>query len=241
MKNGVKSKVRINKFISETGYCSRREADKLVDSGRVTINGELAVLGSQAEQGDEVRIDGKMLETGNSIVYIALNKPGGITSTTEEHIKGNIVDFVGHHERIFPIGRLDKDSEGLILLTNDGDIVNKILRSEGRHEKEYIVTVDRPITPSFITGMSSGVKILGEKTLPCEVTRITERVFRIILTEGKNRQIRRMCSAFGYEVRRLQRVRIMNIHLGNLPLGEWRDLSAQERAELGAMLNYDLL
>ncbi|MFC3750652.1 23S rRNA pseudouridine(2604) synthase RluF [Paenibacillus sp. GCM10012306] len=233
--------MRINKFISETGYCSRREADKLVESGRVTINGEQAMLGSQAEQGDEVRIDGNLLETGNTIVYIALNKPVGITSTTEEHIKGNIVNFVGHSERIFPIGRLDKDSEGLILLTNDGDIVNKILRSEGRHEKEYIVTVDRPITPSFITGMSSGVKILGEKTLPCTVTRITERVFRIILTEGKNRQIRRMCSAFGYEVRRLQRIRIMNINLGSLPVGQWRDLSPNERAELGAMLNYELL
>lgn len=198
------------------------------------------MLGSQAEQGDDVRIDGKPLIADNTIVYIALNKPVGITSTTEGHIKGNIVDFVGHKERIFPIGRLDKDSEGLILLTNDGDIVNKILRSEGRHEKEYIVTVDRPITPSFITGMSSGVKILGEKTLPCTVTRISERVFRIILTEGKNRQIRRMCSAFGYEVRRLQRLRIMNIHLGSLPAGQWRDLTAQEKAELGTMLNYQL-
>lgn len=198
------------------------------------------MLGSQAEQGDDVRIDGKPLIADNTIVYIALNKPVGITSTTEGHIKGNIVDFVGHKERIFPIGRLDKDSEGLILLTNDGDIVNKILRSEGRHEKEYIVTVDRPITPSFITGMSSGVKILGEKTLPCTVTRISERVFRIILTEGKNRQIRRMCSAFGYEVRRLQRLRIMNIHLGSLPAGHWRDLTAQEKAELGTMLNYQL-
>lgn len=232
--------MRINKYISETGYCSRREADKLVESGRVTINGERAVLGSQAEAGDEVRIDGKKLESESQTVYIALNKPVGITSTTEGHIKGNIVDFVGHHERIFPIGRLDKDSEGLILLTNDGDIVNKILRAEGRHEKEYIVTVDRPITPSFITGMSSGVKILGEKTLPCQVTRMAERVFRIILTEGKNRQIRRMCSAFGYEVRRLQRIRIMNIRLGNLPAGKWRDLTPAEKKELGEMLRYKL-
>ncbi|NGM85554.1 23S rRNA pseudouridine(2604) synthase RluF [Paenibacillus sp. 7124] len=232
--------MRINKFISETGYCSRREADKLVENGRVTINGERAVLGSQAEAGDEVRIDGKRLESESQTVYIALNKPVGITSTTEGHIKGNIVDFVGHHERIFPIGRLDKDSEGLILLTNDGDIVNKILRAEGRHEKEYIVTVDRPITPSFITGMSSGVKILGEKTLPCQVTRMAERVFRIILTEGKNRQIRRMCSAFGYEVRRLQRIRIMNIRLGNLPAGKWRDLTPAEKKELGEMLRYKL-
>ncbi|OKP83332.1 23S rRNA pseudouridine synthase F [Paenibacillus helianthi] len=232
--------MRINKFISETGFCSRREADKLVEGGRVSINGERAVLGSQAEQGDEVRIDGKLLETSSKVVYIALNKPVGITSTTEAHIQGNIVDFVGHHERIFPIGRLDKDSEGLILLTNDGDIVNKILRAEGKHEKEYIVTVDRPLTPSFITGMSSGVKILGSRTLPCEVTRISERVFRIILTEGKNRQIRRMCSAFGYEVRHLQRIRVMNIRLGTLQTGEWRELSAQEKQELGTMLNYKL-
>jgi 23S rRNA pseudouridine2604 synthase len=232
--------VRINKFISETGFCSRREADKLVEAGRVTINGERAVLGSQAITGDEVRIDGNLLQTESKTVYIALNKPTGITSTTEEHIKGNIVDFVGHHERIFPIGRLDKDSEGLILLTNDGDIVNRILRAEGRHEKEYVVTVDRPITSSFVTGMSSGVKILGEKTLPCEVTRISERVFRIILTEGKNRQIRRMCSAFGYEVRRLQRIRIMNIRLGALQTGEWRDLTPEEKTELGQMLNYEL-
>ncbi|BCG56661.1 23S rRNA pseudouridine(2604) synthase RluF [Paenibacillus sp. URB8-2] len=232
--------MRINKFISETGYCSRREADKLVESGRVTINGERAVLGSQAEAGDDVRIDGKRLESESQTVYIALNKPVGITSTTEGHIKGNIVDFVGHLERIFPIGRLDKDSEGLILLTNDGDIVNKILRAEGRHEKEYVVTVDRPITPSFVAGMSSGVKILGEKTLPCQVTRMTERVFRVILTEGKNRQIRRMCSAFGYEVRRLQRIRIMNIRLGNLQVGKWRDLTPAEKKELGDMLSYKL-
>ncbi|MEK3732721.1 MULTISPECIES: 23S rRNA pseudouridine(2604) synthase RluF [Paenibacillus] len=232
--------MRINKFISETGFCSRREADKLVESGKVTINGVTAVLGSQAEEGDDVRINGQPLQAKKKHVYIALNKPVGITSTTEGHIKGNIVDFVGHKERIFPIGRLDKDSEGLILLTNDGDIVNKILRSEGRHEKEYIVTVHRPVTDSFLRGMASGVKILGEMTLPCEVTRVSERVFRIILTEGKNRQIRRMCSAFGYEVRRLQRVRIMNIRLGSQKIGTWRDLSEQEKRELGRLLHYTL-
>lgn len=233
--------MRINKFISETGFCSRREADKLVESGKVTINGEIAVLGSQAEAGDDVRINGRELsERKQQHVYIALNKPVGITSTTESHIKGNIVDFVGHKERIFPIGRLDKDSEGLILLTNDGDIVNKILRSEGKHEKEYIVTVDRPITDAFVKGMSSGVKILGEMTLPCTVTRMSERMFRIILTEGKNRQIRRMCSAFGYEVRKLQRIRIMNIRLGNQKTGSWRDLTEQEKQELGKLLNYKL-
>lgn len=230
--------MRINKFISETGYCSRREADKLVDSGRVTINGAKAELGSQAELGDDVRIDGKRIGEQKHHFYIALKKPVGITSTTELHIRGNIVDFVGHKERIFPIGRLDKDSEGLILLTNDGDVVNPILRSEGKHEKEYIVTVDRPVTAEFVKGMSSGVRILGSMTLPCQVTRVAERVFRIVLTEGKNRQIRRMCEAFGYHVRKLQRIRIMNIHLGQLPTGKWRDLTETEKAELFGSLDY---
>lgn len=230
--------MRINKFISETGFCSRREADKLVDSGRVTINGEVAVLGSQAELGDDVRVDGRRIGEQKRHVYIALNKPVGITSTTELHIKGNIVDFVGHEERIFPIGRLDKDSEGLILLTNDGDVVNPILRSEGKHEKEYIVTVDRPINDSFVRGMSEGVRILGSMTLPCEVTRVTDRVFRIILTEGKNRQIRRMCEAFGYHVRKLQRVRVMNIQLGGLASGKWRDLTEAEKTALFRTLDY---
>jgi 23S rRNA pseudouridine2604 synthase len=229
--------LRINKFISETGFCSRREADKLVESGRVTINGVTAELGSQAEPGDDVRIDGRRIGEHKSHVYIALNKPVGITSTTELHVKGNIVDFVGHPERIFPIGRLDKDSEGLILLTNDGDIVNRILRAEGRHEKEYVVTVDKPITPTFVKGMSEGVRILGSMTLPCKVTKEADHVFRIILTEGKNRQIRRMCQAFGYHVRRLRRVRIMNIHLGALPVGKWRDLTSRELDELFALLD----
>ncbi|MEC0129280.1 23S rRNA pseudouridine(2604) synthase RluF [Paenibacillus pabuli] len=232
--------MRINKFISETGYCSRREADRLVESGKVTINGMQAELGSQAEDGDDVRINGQPIKEKRKHVYIALNKPVGITSTTERHIQGNIVDFVGHKERIFPIGRLDKDSEGLILMTNDGDIVNRILRAEGRHEKEYIVTVDRAVTPSFLKGMSTGVKILGEMTLPCTVTRISERVFRIILTEGKNRQIRRMCSAFGYEVRKLKRIRIMNIHLGEQTTGHWRELTPTEKSELGGLLDYTL-
>lgn len=233
--------MRINKFISETGYCSRREADKLIDAGKVTINGVVAVLGSQAEAGDDVRVNGQPLAAKPAQhVYIALNKPVGITSTTEGHIRGNIVDFVGHSERIFPIGRLDKDSEGLILLTSDGDIVNKILRAEGKHEKEYIVTVDKPVTPHFLRAMSEGVKILGQMTLPCKITRMTDRVFRLVLTEGKNRQIRRMCSALGYDVRKLQRIRIMNIHLGDLKVGAWRDLTAQEKAELGNALDYSL-
>ncbi|RIX50972.1 23S rRNA pseudouridine(2604) synthase RluF [Paenibacillus nanensis] len=230
--------MRINKFISETGYCSRREADKLVESGKVTINGVVAELGSQAEIGDDVRIGGRRIGAHKRHVYIALNKPVGITSTTEQHIKGNIVDFVDHAERIFPIGRLDKDSEGLILLTNDGDVVNPILRSEGKHEKEYIVTVDKPINDAFVKGMSEGVKVLGSLTLPCKVTRVAERTFRIILTEGRNRQIRRMCEAFGYHVRKLKRVRIMNIRLGELPTGKWRDLTEDERRELFAILRY---
>lgn len=232
--------MRINKFISETGFCSRREADRLVESGKVTINGVTAELGSQAEDGDDVRINGQPIKEKRKHVYIALNKPIGITSTTEQHIQGNIVDFVGHKERIFPIGRLDKDSEGLILMTNDGDIVNRILRAEGRHEKEYIVTVDRAVTLSFLRGMSTGVKILGEMTLPCTVTRISERVFRIILTEGKNRQIRRMCSAFGYEVRKLKRIRIMNIHLGEQATGTWRELTPAEKSELSSLLDYNM-
>jgi len=220
--------LRINKFISETGFCSRREADKLVEAGRVTINGTKAELGSQAEDGDDVRIDGKPIAEKSKHVYIALNKPVGITCTTETHVEGNIVDFIGHSERIFPIGRLDKDSDGLILLTNDGDIVNKILRAEERHEKEYVVTVDKPVTPMFLRGMASGVKVLGSMTLPCKTEQVADRVFRIILTEGRNRQIRRMCSAFGYQVRRLTRERIMNIHIGKLKIGQWRELTSEE-------------
>ncbi|PZE20129.1 23S rRNA pseudouridine(2604) synthase RluF [Paenibacillus xerothermodurans] len=231
--------MRINKYISETGFCSRREVDKLVAAGRVTINGRLAELGSQVEEGDEVCVDGRPVSAKKPPVYIALNKPVGITSTTERHVQGNIVDFVGHRERIFPIGRLDKDSEGLILLTNDGDIVNKILRAENEHEKEYIVTVDKPITPMFLQGMAGGVRILGTITNPCRITKQGDRVFRIILSQGLNRQIRRMCAAFGYEVRRLKRVRIMNIHLAELPVGKWRDLTQTEMDELQRRIAYN--
>ncbi|WNR44403.1 23S rRNA pseudouridine(2604) synthase RluF [Paenibacillus roseipurpureus] len=231
--------MRINKFISETGVCSRREADKWVEARRVTINGELAGLGSVVGPGDEVRIDGRRIGEKKEHVYIALNKPVGITSTTEAHIRENIVDFVGHSERIFPIGRLDKDSEGLILLTNNGDIVNQILRAENNHDKEYIVTVNRPITQMFLRGMASGVRILGTMTKPCEIVQVNERVFRIILTQGLNRQIRRMCEAFGYRVVRLQRVRIMHIHLGNLKVGKWRDLTQGELKELMTTLSLE--
>lgn len=230
--------MRINKYISETGFCSRREVDKLIEARRVTINGKLATLGSQVGEQDEVRIDNKLVQQKPKKVYVVLNKPVGITSTTEKKIDGNIVDFVGHDERIFPIGRLDKDSEGLILLTNDGDIVNKILRAENHHEKEYIVTVDRPITPNFLERMAKGVKILDTVTLPCKVEFIAKNVFKIVLTQGLNRQIRRMCEALGYKVRRLQRIRIMNIHLHRLKVGEWRELTHKERTELFNLLNY---
>jgi 23S rRNA pseudouridine2604 synthase len=226
--------VRLNKYISETGVCSRREADQWIESGRVSVNGERAELGTQVDTGDEVRVDGQLIGMRRQAVYLALNKPVGITCTTERQIRGNIVDFVNHTERIFPIGRLDKDSEGLILLTNNGDIVNEILRAEHHHDKEYLVTVDQTITPAFLAGMSAGVFLpeLETTTRPCTVVRVGARsdgrVFRIILTQGLNRQIRRMCAAFGYRVRRLQRVRIINIRLGNLKLGQWRDLSAAE-------------
>lgn len=230
--------MRINKFLAETGIVSRRGADKWVEEGRITINGVLATNGSQVEAGDEVCVDGKPVKREEQLVYIALNKPVGITSTTEQHIEGNVVDFVNHPLRIFHIGRLDKDSEGLLLLTNDGDIVNEILRAENHHEKEYIVQVDKPITDKFIRDMSTGVKILDTITLPCRVEKISSQVFKIILEQGLNRQIRRMCSALGYSVKRLQRIRIMNIHLGNLKVGQWRDLTDKERNELFKLLNY---
>jgi len=224
--------VRLNKYISATGVCSRREADKWIEAGRVTCNGQLAALGTRVVDGDEICIDGEPIGAKRRQVYIALNKPVGVTCTTEAHIEDNIIDLVGYPERIFPIGRLDKDSEGLILLTNDGDIVNEILRAENNHEKEYIVTVDRPITDLSLKMMASGVKIMGELTKPCRVSRIDRESFRMILTQGLNRQIRRMCSALGYKAQRLQRVRIMNIHLGTLSAGQWRHLTDPELAGL---------
>lgn len=230
--------MRINKFLAETGIVSRRGADKWIEEGRVTINGKTATVGSKVEDGDAVYVDGKPVQREEQLVYIALNKPVGITSTTEKHVKGNVVDFVNHPLRIFHIGRLDKESEGLLLLTNDGDIVNEILRAENHHEKEYVVQVDKPITDQFIERMAGGVEILDTKTLPCKVEKISSHVFKIILEQGLNRQIRRMCSALGYSVRRLQRIRIMNIHLGNLKVGQWRDLTDKERTELFKLLNY---
>jgi 23S rRNA pseudouridine2604 synthase len=224
--------MRLNKYLAETGVCSRREADGWIAAGRVTVNGEAAVLGTQVREGDDVRVDGRPVGAARRHVYIALNKPVGITCTTERHVPGNIVDFVGHRERIFPIGRLDKDSEGLILLTNNGDIVNEILRSENEHEKEYVVEVDRPLTPEFLRSMAAGVPILDTVTKPCRVRSVGRNTFRIVLTQGLNRQIRRMCEHFGYTVRRLRRVRIINVTLDGLPVGRWRNLRREELERL---------
>ncbi|WP_201747742.1 23S rRNA pseudouridine(2604) synthase RluF [Dyadobacter flavalbus] len=220
--------IRINKYISETGFCSRREADKLVEQGRVTLNGRKAVLGDKASAEDQVSVDGKPLVVKKAGVYIAFNKPVGITCTTERHVKGNIIDFIRHPERIFPIGRLDKPSEGLIFLTSDGDIVNKILRAGNNHEKEYVVTVDKPVTAEFVAKMSAGIPILGTVTRKCTVRKESSYVFTIILTQGLNRQIRRMCEFLGYNVLKLKRTRIMNVTLQNLPAGKWRNLTADE-------------
>jgi len=225
--------MRLNKYISGRGLCSRREADAWIAAGRVTVNGAPGQLGTQVAATDEVRVDGRPLPARSRAVYLALNKPRGITCTTERDVPGNIVDFVRHPLRIFPIGRLDKDSEGLILLTSDGDIVNEILRAEHGHEKEYEVTVDRPLTPAFLSMMAAGVRIGGEKTLPCAIARTGPAAFGIVLTQGLNRQIRRMCSALGWRVRSLRRVRIMHIRLGALATGRWRELSG---AELGPLL-----
>ena len=224
--------MRLNKYLAETGTCSRREADEWIARGRVSVNGAVAVLGTQVNEGDEVLLDGQPLRPKPKRVYLALNKPVGIECTTDRDVPGNIVDFVGYPERIFPIGRLDKDSEGLILLTNDGDVVNVVLRAEHEHEKEYIVAVDRPLTPAFLAGMAAGVPILDTVTNPCKVTQVGRNTFRIVLTQGLNRQIRRMCEHFDYTVRRLQRVRIMNVHLGTLPVGDWRNLTPSELAGL---------
>ncbi|MBU2977786.1 23S rRNA pseudouridine(2604) synthase RluF [Alteromonas sp. C1M14] len=230
--------IRLNKFISDSGFCSRREADKLIDSRRVTINGEIPELGTKVQPGDKVCVDGKRIkpsaENKSDRVYLAYHKPVGITCTTERHIKGNIIDAIGHRERIFPIGRLDKPSEGLIFLTSDGDIVNKILRAENAHDKEYIVTVDKPVTARFIQAMAAGVPILDTVTKPCTVTMQSKFVFRIILTQGLNRQIRRMCEYLGYGVTKLKRSRIMSIRLAGLKVGEWRNLTADEMHQINS-------
>ncbi len=229
--------IRINKYLSEVGYCSRRAADKLLEEGRITVNGKKPEMGTKVSEEDEILVDGiSIRKTEEEHVYIALNKPVGIVCTTDtKREKNNIVDFVNHPKRIFPIGRLDKPSEGLILMTSDGDIVNKILRARNNHEKEYIVRVDKPITPRFLEKMRNGVPVLDTVTKKCEVEQIDTLSFRIILTQGLNRQIRRMCEYLGYEVKKLKRIRIMNIKL-DVPVGKWRDLTPAEMQDLNKLL-----
>ena len=231
---------RINKYLSEIGYCSRRAADKLIDQGRVTINGTVPEMGTKIAPGDLVKVDGKAVseaEKKEPNVYLAFNKPVGIVCTTDTRVeKDNIIDFINYPKRIFPIGRLDKPSEGLIFLTNDGDIVNKILRARNNHEKEYIVSVNKPITSDFIRRMGKGVPILGTTTKKCEVEKLGRNEFRIVLTQGLNRQIRRMCEFLGYEVTTLKRIRIMNVSL-DVPVGTYRDLSQEELATINKMVD----
>ncbi len=224
--------IRINKFFTEQGICSRREADRLVESGLITINGRVAKLGDQVEPSDVIAREGQVLPWGRAPLYIKYHKPVGVTTTSESHVPRNIIAEIGHSERIFPIGRLDKDSSGLILLTNDGDIVNEILRAEFGHEREYLVRVDRPFDQAFLDHMAEGVVILGSRTKPCRMSRVGRDRFRIILTEGRNRQIRRMCQALGYRVIMLHRTRIMHITVDGLGAGEWKELTSQERAQL---------
>lgn len=224
--------MRINKYFTDSGYCSRREADKLIEAGRVKINGRRAVLGDQVENEDVVTLDGRAVSGENKRVYIMYNKPFGVTCTTDARTPGNIVETVNHPLRVFPIGRLDKASTGLIFLTNDGDIVNKILRAQYGHEKEYVVEVNAPFPMMFLKHMSSGVDIGGYMTKPCKITRIDENKFTIILTEGKNRQIRRMTDALGFKVKRLHRVRIMNVRIGELEPGEWKDIPPKDLVTL---------
>lgn len=230
--------ISLNKFISSSGFCSRREADKLIEQGRVTVNDEPAYAATRVTEHDIVAVDGEPLRTKKKAqtIYMAFNKPVGITSTTDLKDRTNIISFINYPKRIFPVGRLDKDSDGLIFLTNDGDIVNKILRAGNYHEKEYIVTVDKPVTPEFVQKMSSGVRILGQRTRPCVVKQEGTRRFRIILTQGLNRQIRRMCNELDYKVVTLTRIRIMHVRLGNLPVGKWRLLTAQEIEEMNRMI-----
>lgn len=228
---------RINKYLSEMGYCSRRAADKLIEQGRVTINGNVPEMGTKVTEGDEVRVNGELIsKPADKPVYLAFNKPIGIVCTTDTRVeKDNIIDFINYPTRIFPIGRLDKPSEGLIFLTNDGDIVNKILRARNHHEKEYVVTVDKPITERFLQRMRNGIPILDTTTRKCDVEQLSKYEFKIILTQGLNRQIRRMCEYLYYNVTKLKRVRIMNVSL-DIPVGKWRDLSPEELAEINRLV-----
>lgn len=236
------NKIRINKYLSQAGYCSRRKADRLLEQGRITINGKIPELGTKVGPGDEVRVNGKLVvnQEDEKPTYIAFNKPIGIVCTTDTKVeKDNIIDYINFPKRIYPIGRLDKASEGLILLTDDGEIVNKILRSRNDQGKEYIVTVNKPITPNFIRGMANGVPILDTITKKCEVKRTGSHEFHIILTQGLNRQIRRMCEFFDYRVEKLKRIRVININLGNLVVGKYRHLTEEELRELKKIVDAD--
>lgn len=228
-------RIRLNKFISDSGVCSRREADKYIEQGHVAVNGKRAILGDQVSVKDKVQLSGNLIEakSGDDYVFLAFNKPVGIISTTEIGVKDSIIDYIGYHERIFPVGRLDKESQGLIFMTNNGNMVNKILRAGNNHEKEYLVTVDRPLTDDFILNMGAGVPILGGMTRKCKVIKDSVFSFRIVLVQGLNRQIRRMCEYSDYEVTKLERIRIMNINLKGLPIGEWRQLEPKEMKEIG--------
>lgn len=237
MENNNDTSINLNKYISSTGICSRREAERFITEGRVTINGKPTQLGNRVHEGDVVKIDGKPLKAKPKTIYIALNKPVGIVCTTDSKERKNIVKFVGHPQRLFPIGRLDKPSEGLIFLTNDGDIVNKILRAGNNHEKEYIVSVDKTFDERFMKRMSNGIPILGTVTKKCKVERINNTTFKIVLVQGLNRQIRRMCEYLGYEVTKLKRTRIMNVTLGNLKVGEWRELTSKEMDEINKLVS----
>jgi len=231
--------IRINKFLSEAGICSRRGADRMVEDGRVTINGVVAQLGDRIQPGQKVCVDGKPVSREDERILLAYHKPKGIVCTSAKKEKNNIIDYLNYPKRIYPIGRLDKDSEGLLLLTNDGELANEIMKARNYHEKEYEVTVSRPVTETFLRGMAGGVPILDTMTRKCQVEQTGKRSFRIVLTQGLNRQIRRMCEYFGYRVTKLVRVRIMNIYLGDLPVGKYRELTEKERAELSAALKKD--
>jgi len=224
--------IRLNKYIASSGLCSRREADTLIENGKVTINGIVAVQGTKVNEGDVVLVNGRKITPDDDMVYIAFNKPLGVTCTTDKRDPSNIIDFIGFNDRIFPVGRLDKNSSGLILLTNDGSIVNKLLRAENGHEKEYLVTVNRPYDKNFIKQMETGVPVLGQLTLPCKLKPAGDKTFKIILHQGLNRQIRRMCEYLGYKVTKLKRIRFMNIYLGDLETGKWRYLTSDEKKEL---------
>ena len=224
--------IRLNKFLSDSGFCSRREADRLIEGRKVTVNSETAVMGQKVTLKDIVKVNGQIISREEEQIVIAFNKPVGVECTTDAGNPDNIVDYIGYHKRIYPIGRLDKNSQGLILLTNDGSLVNHILKASNYHEKEYVVTVDKPIDNEFVQKMSSGVEILNQVTRPCKVTRVNKHTFHIVLTQGLNRQIRRMCESLGYKVQKLKRIRIINIHLGNLPMGQYRNVTDEELAQI---------